>query len=171
MTYHLARNGQQLGTCTREEAVARYGRGDLLPTDLVWCEGMAEWLPASTVFGSTPPPAAAPQTFTATTASGTTGTPPSTAASVATTIPPRNPDNFLVFSILSTVLCCLPLGIVAIVYSSQVDGKYNSGDYAGAEKAAKNARLWTFISAGITLFAGIAYVISVAVVIATSARY
>ncbi len=31
------------------------------------------------------------------------------------------PDNFLVWAILSTVLCCLPLGIVAIVYANKVD--------------------------------------------------
>ena len=42
--------------------------------------------------------------------------------------PPMKPDNNLVWAILSTILCCLPLGIVAIVYASKVDGLYNQGD-------------------------------------------
>lgn len=58
---------------------------------------------------------------------------------------PPKPDNYLVWAILSTLLCCLPLGIVSIVYSSKVDGLYNSGDYAGAQDAAhkaKNFAMW-----------------------------
>ena len=43
------------------------------------------------------------------------------------------PDNYLVWAILSTLFCCLPLGIASIVFAAQVDGKYNSGDYAGAQ--------------------------------------
>ncbi len=53
---------------------------------------------------------------------------------------PPKPDNYLVWAILSTLLCCLPLGIVSIVYSSKVDGLYNSGDYAGAQDAAQKAK-------------------------------
>ena len=51
---------------------------------------------------------------------------------------PMRPDNYLVWAILCTILCCLPLGIVSIIYSSKVDGLYNSGDYAGAEDASKH---------------------------------
>ena len=42
--------------------------------------------------------------------------------------------NHLVWSILSTLFCCLPLGIVSIVYASQVDGKRAAGDIAGARE-------------------------------------
>jgi hypothetical protein len=56
--------------------------------------------------------------------------------------------NYLVFSILSTLLCCLPAGVVGIVYSSQVNTKLSQGDYAGAKSASDNARLWSIISAG-----------------------
>ena len=34
------------------------------------------------------------------------------------------PPNNLVWAILSTLFCCLPLGIVSIVYAAQVNGKY-----------------------------------------------
>lgn len=50
------------------------------------------------------------------------------------------PDNYLVWAILSTLFCCLPLGIASIVFAAQVDGKYNSGDYAGAAEASDKAK-------------------------------
>lgn len=50
------------------------------------------------------------------------------------------PDNNLVWAILSTLFCCLPLGIVAIINATKVDGLYNSGDYAGAQEAADKAK-------------------------------
>lgn len=56
--------------------------------------------------------------------------------------PPMKPDNNMVWAILCTILCCLPLGIVSIVYSSKVDGLYAQGDYAGAQEAADNAKKW-----------------------------
>lgn len=65
------------------------------------------------------------------------------------------PDNFLVWAILSTVLCCLPLGIVAIVYANKVDTFWYAERYEEAEDALKKAKLWTYISVG----AGVAGVI------------
>lgn len=58
------------------------------------------------------------------------------------------PDNFLVWAILSTVLCCLPLGIVAIVYANKVDTFWYAERYEEAEDALKKAKLWTYISVG-----------------------
>jgi hypothetical protein len=50
------------------------------------------------------------------------------------------PDNNLVWAILSTILCCLPLGIVSIIKSTQVSGLWNSGQYAAAQKSADDAK-------------------------------
>jgi hypothetical protein len=50
------------------------------------------------------------------------------------------PDNNLVWAILSTVLCCLPLGVVAIVKSTQVSGLWTQGRFAEAQKAADDAK-------------------------------
>lgn len=60
-------------------------------------------------------------------------------------------QNYLVFAILATVLCCLPTGIVAIVYAAQVNGKLQMGDYAGAQAASSNAKMWCWISFGLGL--------------------
>ena len=59
----------------------------------------------------------------------------------------REPENYLVWAILSTVLCCLPLGIVSIVYSTKVSGLWVQGRYAEAQAAADNAKKWAIISA------------------------
>ncbi|MGO8796203.1 MAG: CD225/dispanin family protein [Candidatus Sulfotelmatobacter sp.] len=60
-------------------------------------------------------------------------------------------QNYLVFAILATILCCLPAGIPAIVYAAQVNGKLAAGDIAGAQQSSKNAKLWCWISAGLGL--------------------
>ena len=60
---------------------------------------------------------------------------------------PSYVPNHLVWAILSTLFCCLPLGIVSIVYASQVDGKRAAGDIAGAREAARKAGLWAMWSA------------------------
>ena len=59
------------------------------------------------------------------------------------------PPNYLVWAILSTIFCCLPLGIPAIVFASQVNSKWQMGDYAGAQESsrkAKNFSLWSTIA-------------------------
>ena len=61
---------------------------------------------------------------------------------------PPKIDNYLVPSILVTFCCCLPLGIVAIVFAAQANSKLAVGDYAGAQDSARNAKLWTWIAFG-----------------------
>lgn len=55
------------------------------------------------------------------------------------------PKNWLVESILVTILCCLPFGIVGIVNASKVESKFFAGDIDGAERAAAEAKKWTTI--------------------------
>ena len=50
------------------------------------------------------------------------------------------PPNYLVWAILSTVLCCLPLGVASIVFSTQVNSKWAMGDVAGAQDASEKAK-------------------------------
>lgn len=60
-------------------------------------------------------------------------------------LPPVN--NYLVFSILVTILCCLPCGIAAIIYSNKVNTCMAMGDYAGAQAAANSAKNWNIVGA------------------------
>lgn len=50
------------------------------------------------------------------------------------------PENNLVWAILCTVLCCMPLGIISILKSSKVKDLWYQGDYEGAHKAADDAK-------------------------------
>ena len=63
----------------------------------------------------------------------------------------------LVIAILATIFCCLPFGIVGIVFASQVSSKLAAGDYAGAQKASKSAAMWSWIAIGLGLVGGILY--------------
>lgn len=70
--------------------------------------------------------------------------------------PNVKPKNYLVESILVTIFCCLPLGVVGIVFAAQVNSKYDAGDYAGAEQASKQAKqfmMWGLIVGLVVLVA------------------
>ncbi len=90
------------------------------PDTLVWAQGWPQWAPAASVpeFGFN---------------------------NTRSNLPPC-PDSYFAWAIVLTLLCCLPAGIVAIVYSSSVETKYSQGDYEGALKASNNAKMWCIIS-------------------------
>ena len=79
--------------------------------------------------------------------------PPPPAASAA----PGAVPNYLAWAIISTVvgfcLCCPSIiaGIIAIVYSNQVNTKLNAGDAAGAREASDKAKLWCWITTGLAI--------------------
>ena len=67
------------------------------------------------------------------------------------------PQNYLVFSILTTVLCCLPLGVASIVFSAQVNSKWNAGDHAGAAESARKAKQFAIWSAAVGVVGSVLY--------------
>ena len=71
--------------------------------------------------------------------------------------PPERPSNYLVWGILSTIFCCLPFGIVSIVYAAKIDRLWAEKDYAAAYNAASNAKMWFWLSFGLGLFIQIIY--------------
>jgi hypothetical protein len=72
-------------------------------------------------------------------------------------IPAESIPNYLVQAILTTVFCCLPFGIVSIVYAAQVNSKQAAGDLAGALDCSRKAKMWMLISFGIGLAFSLLY--------------
>lgn len=72
---------------------------------------------------------------------------------------PTRPNSYLALAIISTILCCLPAGIVSIVYSTKVNSLYEDGNYAEAEKASKNAKTWGIVSIAVALVGWLVYIL------------
>ena len=71
------------------------------------------------------------------------------------------PKNWLVESILVTLFCCLPFGIVGIINAANVNSKFDAGDLAGADKASAEAGKWTKIGFFVGLAGVVLYVLMV----------
>lgn len=141
--YYLNAKREQCGPLPAKELL----KNGVTAETLVWCEGMSNWTKAGEVlelknmFNSTATP------------------PPVPSATVVPPVPPvppvsvqpssdKCPDSYLIFSILSTLFCCLPTGIAAIVYASKVEKLWYSGDKAGAQKYSEQAKIWCVVSVG-----------------------
>lgn len=60
--------------------------------------------------------------------------------------PPPCPPNHLFEAISVTLCCCLPFGIVAIVYACQVNTLYAQGRYLEASRASEKAHNWITVA-------------------------
>lgn len=74
------------------------------------------------------------------------------------------PANNLVWAILTTIFCCLPLGVASIVFAAQVNGKWASGDFAGAQDSADKAKKFAIWSAIAGVVVIVLYVILIVII-------
>lgn len=88
---------------------------------------------------------------------------PPPAAGGTTTVP-----NHLVMAIIS-VFCCMPLGVIAIVFAAQVNSKVAAGDIAGAMESSKKAKMFSIIALALGLVAVLIYIVWIVLVIGLSA--
>ena len=152
MQWYYSKNGTQLGPVPQDELVAKLAGGEVASTDLVWREGMADWLPAgqqrelsNTVAPQAPlqaPPVGGGETPVS------PYSPPISSGSVP---PAGDIPNYLWQSIVVTLFCCLPFGIVAIVFAAKVDTLKAQGNIAAALSASSSAKTWCWVSFGIGL--------------------
>lgn len=137
--YYLDENQQQKGPIFPSD----FMRTGITRHTLLWKSGMAGWQAAGNIpelapyFRTTMPPPP----------------PPGTGASDHTADPRtpqthlQKPNTFLIWSILATALCCLPLGIVAILFSVKADSQWSAGRYEEAYRAAEKAKICCIVSA------------------------
>lgn len=82
--------------------------------------------------------------------------------------PGSPPPNYLVPAILTTVFCCLPLGIASIVFAAQVNGKHASGDLAGAQESSRKAKQFATWSAVVGVVVLVLYIVFAVLLAGTS---
>ncbi|MDD3772085.1 MAG: CD225/dispanin family protein [Weeksellaceae bacterium] len=71
------------------------------------------------------------------------------------------PDNYLAWAIISTILCCWPIGIFAIIKSTKVNSLWQQGEYAAAQKASEDAKKFSIYAAASGFIFVILYLILV----------
>ncbi|MEP6647908.1 MAG: CD225/dispanin family protein [Saprospiraceae bacterium] len=127
--YYYTDGKERYGPFTIEQLRGR----NITPETLTWKEGMPDWLAAKNLSDL--------QTLFMTSES-IGSTPP-----VIMTPPFREmpPKNWLVESILVTICCCLPFGIVGIVNATKVEALWNTGQKEAALKASQEAGKWVKI--------------------------
>lgn len=57
--------------------------------------------------------------------------------------------NWLVPAILATIFCCLPFGIVSIIFASRANSEASAGNYQQAQINADKAKTWFWIAFGV----------------------
>ncbi|MBD5354081.1 MAG: DUF4339 domain-containing protein [Bacteroides sp.] len=161
MNYWIIIDGVQRGPLSLDEVVAQPG---MQPSTPVWHEGLSDWTTAREI-----PEIAARFRNSASSANPYAGSRYQSAYGAYQNpyaqgqnpygqnpygnfnpgnsggTPPM-PDTYLVWAILATICCCIPTGIVAIIYASKVSPAYYRGDYMAAVEASSKAELWTIIS-------------------------
>lgn len=76
---------------------------------------------------------------------------------------PQKPVNwvpYLILSIISTLCCCLPFGVVGIVFSAKINSAMLAGNLEEAQNNAKMARIWIIVSFAIGLLTWLIYMLS-----------
>lgn len=153
MKYYIVINGQQLGPMEPREAT-QYG---LTPETLVWTEGMADWAPAGQIAEFAP--------FLTTQQPYAPGGYPHPNAPIGLAAP-QCPSTHLAMAILVTLLCCMPIGIVSIIYASKVESAFYSGNYFQAQQNSNKAKNWAiaaiFAGAAVVLLYTIFYIVGIA---------
>ena len=159
MQYWINHNGVQSGPVDLD-TLKEMG---LTSAAYVWHEGLSDWVKITQLpelqglYEMVGEPVPEPQAVTTGTPIEETiqGTPieETTQAQIGSPLQPQCseeplidescPSTNLVWAIVATVLCCVPFGIVAIVYANKVTKLYKAGNIYGAKSASETSMWWT----------------------------
>ena len=144
--YIVSSQGKQIGPIPFHQ-LKNYG---ISHKTLVWREGMENWVEAEKlpelkdILANVPPQA--PSILNQT-----------------KPVAPMRPDSYMVWAILSTILCCFPFGVVSIVYAAKVDSLYYAEHYVEANEASNKAKNWAIASICTSLGIWLLYIIVIAI--------
>ncbi len=144
--YFYIEEGQQRGPVAIDQLPRL-----ITPQTLVWREGMEGWMTADRIpeihallspAGSVTAGAPQQPTYPA---------PPAIPAAPRPIYLPAKPNNYLVWSILLTVLCGSVPGMIGIALGITCNQRYAEGDYKGAELASSMAKNCLIVSVVLAL--------------------
>lgn len=145
--YWIIIDGRQQGPFSRDQITDM----NLTPDTPVWRQGLLDWttLGALADFAdpseATPPPVPDPHPWAAPQPQ------PAPKAPYTGPMQAREPvsgaelgpaPTYLAWSIVVTLLCCMVLGIVAIIYAAKVSSANERGDYERAWRLSRTTELW-----------------------------
>ena len=178
--WFYARGDQQQGPVTLDGLRALAAAGQLVGTDLVWQNGTPDWRPAAEVpeIFQAPTAAAAPAAmpmspgYPGAYPTAAPGAPGGTVYAGPRLDPGWGGDksdasereipipSYLVQSILCTLFCCMPFGVIAIVHAAMVGSKMAVGDFGSARDMSDKARMWCRLSFWCGFGIGVLYLIA-----------
>lgn len=170
--WYVQQGQNRVGPVSEEVVRTMAGSGQIAPTDLVWSAGMPTWEAAGTqawyreATGGQVPPIAPPL-------------PPSAQVPPPAGYPqgayPQQPvigyanlqglggppvPNYLPWAVAVLILCCMPGGIVALIYASKANTEAARGNIAVAQQAASTAKTWIIVSVVVGLVFGVLAVLA-----------
>lgn len=191
MKFYIVENQKPVGPFEVTQLVERGIKG----SDLVWAEGMTDWAPAESVdeirealyssysggrdaeaesgynFKSEPEPPCPPvqpqfppinQPYSQQSAPQPQYPNAPQQPYYGNEIPPK---TWLAESILVTILCCLPFGVVGIIKASNVSSLWQAGRFEEARAASASAKKWTLIGFFASLAAYLLYIILMVIIV------
>lgn len=72
------------------------------------------------------------------------------------------PSSYLALAIIVTVCCCIPFGIVSIIYASKVDSCWNNGQDEEARENSRKAKNWALWGIGLVALFYVVYILLLA---------
>lgn len=153
--FYIDQSGAQHGPLSIKQLIAE----NISPSTLVWYEGLSDWQSADQIIEVREE---------LNVAGGNAKFPPRTPAAadfapLYDVRPPayererviikERPKKWVIESVLVTIFCCMPMGIVALIYALRAEDKWNGGLYDEALSASRSAGTWVKVS----IFAVILY--------------
>lgn len=150
MQWYYAREGRQHGPVGEMDLRELIEAGTLTGENLVWRDGMGDWQAIRNLpeLETALEPATAPVEVAEVEASPYRPPSSTVAPGAGTHVP-----NYLWQSIVVTILCSPIFGILAILNAVKVERLKREGDAIGAAEASRKAKMWCWVSVGVSIVA------------------